>query len=905
MKEKIYKSVLKNSAFGYACHEIIFDKTGNRTDYRIIDVNPAFEGITGLSSSVLTGSRISELFSLTEGQSDIDSDFYDILSLSAESERIEYFSEKSKRWFDVQVILSDDAYITTLFEDITSLKSLQNELDQTGYLLIENERLIQMSKSLAESEFAQAREINEKLRVLEALRESEDKYRSLTEQLPVGVYRTTTDGRLVYSNMALANILGYDSVEELLKINVSQLYDNPASRQKQLKSAEKKTGIVQSEFKLKKKGDDLIWVRDNSRLLYDKRGVPVYFDGILEDITEKKQAEIAAKENEANLKAIIENTLENIWSVNLKYEIQYVNEIFATAFKKTFGVQLSPGVNVIGSLPDEHARLWKGRYDRAFQNEHFLFEDKIDVIGSSIYVEVAMNPILVDNKVVGVSVYGKDVTEKKRVALQLQYQADLRKLLIELTSGFINIPVKDINASIDHSLVKIGEFVGADRVYILEYDFHKNTITNTFEWCGPEIEPAIHKVQSLDLALINDFVSAHRKGEVFKIVDVKQMPENSLRKILEDQNVVSLLTIPLILGGECIGSVGFDSVRKTHVYNDYEQQLLQLYAQTLVNVMERQEKEQKLIAAKEKAEESDRLKSAFLANMSHEIRTPMSGIIGFLNLLNEPDLSDENKSAYINIVTQSGHRLLDTINDIIEISRIESGGLQVNMSTVNVSELMGYYSGFFRQQASQKGLDYIINNYLPPNISYFKTDRKKLDSIISNLIKNAIKFTPSGSVEFGCSLEKQNIVFYVKDSGVGIPEERLNFIFERFVQGDLSTSRPHEGSGLGLAIVKAYIEMLGGNIMVQSKLGIGTTFTFSISYFPVEETRIKTADRPGKEEVIMSGSRILIAEDDYASYLYIQKALAGEGIAFLRTTNGEDTVKIARENPDISVILME
>jgi CheY-like chemotaxis protein len=283
----------------------------------------------------------------------------------------------------------------------------------------------------------------------------------------------------------------------------------------------------------------------------------------------------------------------------------------------------------------------------------------------------------------------------------------------------------------------------------------------------------------------------------------------------------------------------------------------------------------------------------------------MSGIIGFLNLLNEPDLSEENKSAYINIVTQSGLRLLDTINDIIEISRIESGGLQVNMSPVNISELMGYYSGFFRQQTTQKGLDYVINNNLPADIRYFKTDRKKLDSIISNLIKNAIKFTPSGSVEFGCRLEERNIVFYVKDSGVGIPEERLNFIFERFVQGDLSTSRPHEGSGLGLAIVKAYIEMLGGNIMVQSKVGIGTTFTFSIAYIPVEETRIKTSDQAGKEEVLRSGSRILIAEDDYASYLYIQKALTGEGIVFLRTTNGEDTVRIARENPDLSVILMD
>ena len=884
MKENIYKSILKNSAFGYACHEIIFDKTGNRTDYRIIDVNPAYEKMTGLSSSVLKGSLISELYNKNENHSAITSDFYDFLSLSAESERVEYFSEKLKRWYNVQLILSDDAYITTLFEDITCLKSLQSELDHTGYLLIENERLTQISKSLTESEisyrslfdhtidaiyvldgqgvfldvnpaammmygyerdemvgftpeklsapgrndmemnreyisralngepqrfewwglrkngeifpkdlvlnkgmylgrevvFAMARDITDRLQVLEALRESEDKYRSLTEQLPVGVYRTTIDGSLIYSNMALANILEYNSVEELLKINVNQLYANLASRKKQLSDADNRSGIVQSEFQLKRKDGELIWVRDNSRLQFDKNGNPVYFDGIIEDIT-----------------------------------------------------------------------------------------------------------------------------EIKRVALQLQYQSDLRKLLVELSSGFINLPVRDINEAINQSLIKIGEFVGADRSYVFEYDFQNYTASNTIEWCRPGIDPQIENLKNIPVDQFMQFVTAHSKGEILKVDNVEDLPQNSLRNLMEMQDVKSLLTIPLVKEGRCIGFVGFDSVRKTHVYNDYEQQLLQVYAQTLVNVLERLEKEEKLIAAKEKAEESDRLKSAFLANMSHEIRTPMSGIIGFLNLLNEPDLSDENKSAYINIVTQSGLRLLDTINDIIEISRIESGGLQVNLSPVDVSELLGYYSGFFRQQTTQKGLDYLINNYLPPDIRYFNSDKKKLDSIISNLIKNAIKFTPSGSVEFGCRLEEQNLIFYVKDSGVGIPEERLNFIFERFVQGDLSTSRPHEGSGLGLAIVKAYSEMLGGNIVVQSKEGIGTTFTFSISYVPVEERRVKTADRTAKDEVIRSGSRILIAEDDYASYLYIQKSLTGEGIAFLRTTNGEDTVKIVRENPDISVILMD
>ncbi len=779
----IYQSVIKDGPFGYACHEIIFNNEGNPADFRIIDHNQIYESLTDLKSGSVTGKKISELSRVKgKNRNDIIA-LYDRISSDGENDKIEFYSDSLKHWYDVKVLKDIDGLLITLFEDITYLKSLQTDLDNTGYLLIENERLSRLTRSLAQSEesykslfdyaivaiyvleengifiavndaatkmygynreemigytpeklsapgrndiektlrniqkafkgepqrfewwglrkngevfpkdvvlnkglyfgkdvvFAMARDNTELFQTLDALKESEDKFRSLSEQLPVGVYRTTIDGKIVYTNMALVRILDYDSVDEFLKINVNQLYTNPLNRQDQLKNTDKRAGVDQSEFQLKKKNGELIWVRDNSRLIYDKDGNPEYFDGVLDDITEERNSQLAVKENEANLKAIIENTLESIWSVNLNYEIQYVNEVFANSFKETFGVSLCPGVNIIESLPVSIQYIWKERYDKAFKNNHFLFEDKIGIDNKSIYIEVAMNPIVIDGKVVGVSVYGRNVTQKKLVEIQLHYQSDLRKLLAEVSSGFINIPLRNINEAINQSLVKIGEFVGADRVYILEYDFNKNTITNTFEWCGLNIEPAIDKVQNHEMDSFEEFVQAHIRGDIFKLDEVSLMPENGLRKILEDQNVLSLLTIPLIMNGGCIGSVGFDSVRKSHVYNESEQQLLQIYAQMLVNVLERLEKEEKLVAAKEKAEESDRLKSAFLANMSHEIRTPMSGIIGFLNLLNEPDLSDENKSVYINIVTQSGHRLLDTINDIIEVSKIESGSLQVNM----------------------------------------------------------------------------------------------------------------------------------------------------------------------------------------------------------------------------------
>jgi CheY-like chemotaxis protein/anti-sigma regulatory factor (Ser/Thr protein kinase) len=256
-------------------------------------------------------------------------------------------------------------------------------------------------------------------------------------------------------------------------------------------------------------------------------------------------------------------------------------------------------------------------------------------------------------------------------------------------------------------------------------------------------------------------------------------------------------------------------------------------------------------------------------------------------------------------VTQSIHRLLDTINDIIEIAKIETGELNINMLPVSISELMAYYHGFFKQQADQKGLKYFVTNSLPANIKYFQTDRNKLESIISNLIKNALKFTLSGSVEFGCLYEPDNLVFFVKDTGIGIPAESLDSVFDRFVQADMSLSRSQEGSGLGLSIVKAYVEVLRGKIWVQSAPGKGSTFSFSIPYYAAEEekTEILTPDTALK----MSAEKmtILIAEDDYASYAYLKSLLSGPGITFLHTTDGKETVKAVRENPGLSIVLMD
>ncbi|MDX9758790.1 MAG: ATP-binding protein [Bacteroidota bacterium] len=233
-----------------------------------------------------------------------------------------------------------------------------------------------------------------------------------------------------------------------------------------------------------------------------------------------------------------------------------------------------------------------------------------------------------------------------------------------------------------------------------------------------------------------------------------------------------------------------------------------------------------LLAAKEKAEESDRLKTAFLMNMSHEIRTPMNGILGFISLLSEPDLGEENRKEYLDIVNLSGARLLSTINDIIEISRIEAGQIEVIREEVDVNEVLRQQISFFTPMAAAKGVALRRSKQDDDGEARILTDRYKLEASLGNLINNAIKFTQQGSVEIRHFMENGSIHFSVRDTGCGIPHDRREAIFERFVQVDMKMNRSHEGSGLGLPIVKAYLDVLGGGITVESEPGVGSTFHF-------------------------------------------------------------------------------
>lgn len=317
-----------------------------------------------------------------------------------------------------------------------------------------------------------------------------------------------------------------------------------------------------------------------------------------------------------------------------------------------------------------------------------------------------------------------------------------------------------------------------------------------------------------------------------------------------------------------------------------------------------------LKAAKEKSKESDRLKSAFLANMSHEIRTPMNGILGFAELLKRPNLTGNEQQQYIKIIETSGARMLNIVNNIVDISKIESGVIEIYNKTTNINEQIEFLTSFFAPEIEKKGLRLVYSKTFTTDKAYIETDAEKLYGILTNLLKNAIKHTYKGAIEVGYHLKsddnKNFLEFFVTDSGDGIPEDKLNVIFDRFMQADMSNKTAYQGAGLGLSISKAYVELLGGTIWVESEHGIGSTFRFTIPYHPAEAKIVtEKTIQPATKEKSINKLKILIVEDDPGMEFLLSETVEEYCSELLIARDGMEALEIAQDNPDIDLILMD
>ncbi len=321
------------------------------------------------------------------------------------------------------------------------------------------------------------------------------------------------------------------------------------------------------------------------------------------------------------------------------------------------------------------------------------------------------------------------------------------------------------------------------------------------------------------------------------------------------------------------------------------------------DITQQKQSELDLKRALEKAKESDHLKSAFLANMSHEIRTPMNGIMGFTRLLRKKGLSIEKHNEYLDVIEHSSKRMLNLINDLIDISKIEAKQVKIFNSHIDVNELLSYLENFFMPECKNKNIK--LKKVCKSDLNLLG-DKDKLEVILSNLIKNAIKFTDKGQIKFGCEKRFNSLLFYVEDTGIGIPKEKHEEIFKRFIQADDRISKPYEGAGLGLSICKAYVELMKGELKLISEPNNGSRFYFTIPLTQKDDI----IDIPQKQSSPTktkdtSKLNILIAEDDMPSFLYLNIIMQNFAENIIHAPNGKEAVRICKENPDLDLIMMD
>ncbi len=375
----------------------------------------------------------------------------------------------------------------------------------------------------------------------------------------------------------------------------------------------------------------------------------------------------------------------------------------------------------------------------------------------------------------------------------------------------------------------------------------------------------------------------------------------------EDGDVINKKEISVIDGKftDYKGETRLKQTIKIPLMNGIEQDIAILGV--AIDITERKNSEIELKNAKEKAEQSDRLKTAFLANMSHEIRTPMNAIVGFAELLNDPDLTSEKRSEFINLIGQNSKILLNLLQDIIDVAKIEAELLKVVQSGCYVNQILDELAHYYTQhvQYHHKMIDIKVVKDVDDDQFAILTDPLRFKQVMNNLVGNAVKFTEKGKVEFGYKIKKDIIEFFIKDTGIGLLPDKINFIFERFRQGEESSTREYGGTGLGLTISRRLVELLGGTIWVESVLQKGSTFYFKLPLI-IEKGHAKMKPlAPSTTIYDWTDKVILVAEDENSNFELVKAILSKTNALVVRAKNGKEAVNICFENRQIDIVLMD
>lgn len=702
---------------------------------------------------------------------------------------------------------------------------------------------------------AMARDVSERKNAEAILKESEDKYRTLTEQLPVGLYRLSPAGDIIYSNPAFAEILGVASVDKLIGQNIST-FSNSNFIEKIVEKGN--TAItLPTEEEMQRLDGSKIWVRNQTRVHYGANNEVYYADGVIVDITDRKLAIDSVRESEEKFRAMVLAIPDQLFRITdncllidfapteQRFYPTLTFEMLGKSLKEIYPKDVSDKFNIAISNCKNGLALETFEYQINTRNETYYYETRIVPSGNNIFL-----------------VLQRDISQRKKV------EEEVRMLAQAVTNVHDSISITDLNNNFLYVNPAFTRIYG----YSFEEIFGKNA--------------SILKPMDAELEL----------GQTILEETIKHGWQGELINVKKDGSV-----FPIYLSTSCVFDDNGFPIALVGIAND---------------ISERKHTEQELIRAKEKAEESDRLKTAFLSNMSHEIRSPMNAVLGFIQLIKADEHLSETGRQYVDLIQNSGNQLLSLIEDIIDISKIQSNQLRLAKNYFDLNQLMEeLFLVFSAQLKTRENVQAMLFKPELANPSPFSvySDPIRIRQILTNLLSNAIKFTPSGSIKFGYTVIIDDyfprIQCYVKDTGIGISIENQILIFERFRQADDSYTRLYGGSGLGLAISKGLVELLGGHIWVDSQVGEGSEFYFTIPYIIDEQKEVVQSEYYKKHndrlDFSLKGKTILVVEDTKDIRLYFERILLRKEARIIFATSAKEARKLFKQERNIDLVLLD
>ena len=729
----------------------------------------------------------------------------------------------------------------------------------------------------------------------QTLKDSEETYRMLYDSLNDALFTTelNEDGSL--SNFILVNDiackrLGYTREELLYKTPADISSEKaklllPSKIQKML---DQKHVVVETEHVTK--GGKIIPVELSTNV--SSYNGKTCFHSVARDITERKQAEEARQ----MFVMLADSSSEFIGMCDLELKPIYVNPA---------------GIRMVG-LPDLAAACQVNVQDYFFpEDQRFIAEEFFprvlqkgeDIVeirlrhfqtGQPIWMLYNLFSVRNANcEIVGWATVSRDITDRKQAELSIKEKTEEIEAQNEEYLQ-INEELNQINSELhiakehaEESEINLKAILSSTNDIIATYDL--NICFLTFNKACSNIYRELFGIEIyLGLCTLDLFPESMRAFWVLN---------NS--RVLAGETFATEFSLPTA-NGERFFEQYYNPI-------DIDGKVV-CFSTFTRDITERKHLEFELIAAKEHAEESDRLKTAFLQNMSHEIRTPMNAIMGFSDILLENADNKIKLKNFTNIISQRCNDLLDILNDILDISKIESGQLPLNLEETNLNEVFVELSTFFKEyqkRVDKQHIKFILQPSYFTEENLILTDKVKLKQIFINLISNAFKFTDKGTIECGCKFdENHNLLFYVSDTGAGIPADKHQIVFERFVQLQQGLKRNIGGTGLGLSIVKALVNLLGGKVFLKSEPGEGSTFSFTIPYKPSQLLLHQTSIVETITNGNFIGKTILVVEDDYYNAEYIREILSAIGLNILQAENGKQAIEISQSKP-IDLILMD